>query len=349
MTRRSSWLATPFVGLLGGLIASAVGWPLPWIVGPMLAVICIRCTGWLIADIPHGRKGGQWIIATGIGLHFTEDVVQQMLGHASIILICALLTLLLSFVGVVIFRRSGNEPVTSFFASMPGGASEMINLASRYGALHLDRVAASQSMRMVLIVLCVPVLFSWGVPAVPAPERLPVDWGWLAILFPLGGLIALGWQHLHKPNPWMLGPLFVCALAAAGLDVRTELPIGVGEAGQWLMGCSLGSYFDRAFFRSAPAFLLRVVAFTLLMSLGAAGIGWGIAHFSGLSAIGVMLGMMPGGISEVSLTAMALNQSVALVTAIQVVRFVMVVFLAEPSFMLWSRLGGMSSKEGPPS
>lgn len=335
--RGSRWYATPFVGLLGGWLASLVDWPLPWIVGAMLAVILVRCSGWRIEDIPNGRKCGQWLISTGLGLHFTREVVEQIGSHALLILVCALATLLLSVIGVVIFRRGGNDPVTAYFASMPGGASEMINLAARHGAGQLDRVAAGQSLRMVLIVLCIPALFTLGISTPSAPAPAAVDWRWLALLLPLGALVAWAWQRLHQPNPWMLGPLLVCATCAVWMDLHIGLPPGLGEAGQWLMGCSLGSYFDRPFFRSAPAFLLRVLAFTALMVLGASGLAWCLAQLGGLPVAATMLGMMPGGISELSLTAEALNQSVALVTAIQVLRFVLVVFLAERVFRLWRR------------
>lgn len=45
--------------------------------------------------------------------------------------------------------------------------------------------------------------------------------------------------------------------------------------------------------------------------------------------------MMPGGIAEMSLTAETLQLSVPLVTALQVMRLILVLFLAEPLFRLW--------------
>ena len=50
-----------------------------------------------------------------------------------------------------------------------------------------------------------------------------------------------------------------------------------------------------------------------------------------------MLGMMPGGITELCLTAEALQLSVALVTALQALRLFLVMFLADPLFRLWQR------------
>ena len=330
------WWATPLVGALGGWLASLANWPLPWMVGSLLAVIAVRCSGWLVKEVPHGRQAGQWLIASAIGLHFTSEVMQQVLQHFGVILAGALCTLLLSLIGIFILLRSGTDRATAFFSSMPGGASEMVNLASRHAA-QPAMVAAAHSMRLLLVVLIIPALFTWSLPSVDAPPPSPVSWPWLAVLLPAGGLLALLWKRLGQPNPWMLGPLTVCAVASATFDLHLGMPEGVGQLGQWLIGCSLGCHFDRPFFRSAPRFMLRILLFTLLAMLAAAGLAEVLGWAATLNQTSLMLGMMPGGITELCLTAEALQLSVALVTALQVLRLFLVMFLAEPLFRVWQR------------
>ena len=87
---------------------------------------------------------------------------------------------------------------------------------------------------MLLVVLIVPALFTWGLPSMEAPAPAPVNWPWLALLLPAGGLLALLWQRLNQPNPWMLGPLTACALASVALDLHIGLPGWAGALGQWL-------------------------------------------------------------------------------------------------------------------
>ncbi len=336
MPKPPSWLATPLCGAVGGYLASLAGWPLPWMVGSLLAVILVRCSGWRLTEVPGGRQTGQWLVASAIGLHFSGAVLEQVLEHFAIILIGAFGTLLLSLIGIALLRRGDVDRATAFFASMPGGASEMVNLALRHDA-QPARVAAAHSLRLLLVVLIVPALFTWSLPALPAPSPAAVDWAWLALLLPAGAALALLWRKLRQPNPWMLGPLSVCALASASLDLHLGLPPGVGQFGQWLIGCSLGCHFDRPFFRNAPDFLARVLVFTLLAMLVAAGLAEGLGWLTGLDRAALMLGMMPGGITELCLTAEALQLSVALVTALQVLRLFLVMFLAEPLFRLWQK------------
>ncbi|MDG9758008.1 AbrB family transcriptional regulator [Pseudomonas sediminis] len=333
---RDLWV-TPLAGMVGGYLASLAGWPLPWMVGSLLAVIAVRCLADRpFSELPGGRKAGQWLVASGIGLHFTSDVLEQVLSHLPVIVMGAFGTLLLSLIGIAILRRAGVDRATAFFASMPGGASEMVNLALRHDA-QPARVAAAHSLRLLLVVLLIPALFTWGLPDVSAPPRAPVDWTWLIGLLAAGAVLAVLWGHLKQPNPWMLGPLVACAVASASFDLHLGLPQGMGQLGQWLIGCALGCHFDRAFFRSAPGFLARVLAFTLLAMLAAAALGEALGWLAGEDHLSLMLGMMPGGITELCLTAEALQLSVALVTALQVLRLFLVMFLAEPLFKLWCK------------
>jgi membrane AbrB-like protein len=331
---------TGLVGLVGGLLASQLGWPLPWMVGSLLAIILVRClTPWQLPEIPNGRKCGQWIIGIGIGLHFTPEVIDQVASHFALILFGALLVTVSSVVGVWLLRRGGEDPATAFFASMPGGSGEMVNLGARNGAA-LGQVAAAQSLRVLAVVLCVPALFKFllgdGAPLTHAGQ---VSWGWLALVAPLGLLAAWLWQRLRQPNPWLFGPLLVAASMSLAADLRIGLPDGGSQIGQWLIGSGLACHFNRAFFRRAPAFLGRTLLATALSMSIAGAAAWALSYLTHLDVRSLTLGMMPGGIAEMSLTAETLQLSVPLVTAMQVMRLLFVLFLAEPLFRRWAGHG----------
>ena len=336
-----NWWATPLVGLTGGWLASQVGWPLPWMVGSLLAIILVRClTPWQLAQIPGGRKCGQLIIGIGIGLHFTPVVIEQVLAHFGLILFGALITSLSCLAAVWLMLRTGEDRATAFFSSMPGGSAEMVNLGARNGAT-LSSVAAAQSLRVLTVVLCVPAIFKYllgdGGPALHAAQ---VDWRWLMLLVPCGAALAWVWQRLRQPNPWLFGPLLLSAVVSVIWDLRIGLPHGASQLGQLLIGSGLGCHFNREFFRRAPSFLARTLLGTVLMMLIAALAAWALSALTHLDLRSLTLGMMPGGIAEMSLTAEVLRLSVPLVTAMQVMRLLFVLFLAEPLFRRWTRATG---------
>lgn len=325
------WLLSIAVAVLGGWGAGAMNWPLAWLLGPLCTMVVIRCgLNWSLPDVPGGRRVGQWVIATSIGLHFTPSVVQQIADNALAVLVAAFLTLWVTPLGIWCLRRYGCDKRTAYFASLPGGASEMVNFALRYGARQ-DLVAATHSLRLVSIVLLVPPIFA-EMSGTTKPLTMAVKIEPLAGIFLLGAMAAFLLRKWRLPNPWMFGPLICAGVWVALTGIEMGLPPWLGRLGQLLIGVSLGSFFDRDFLRSASRFLAWVMIFILGSVVLCAVAGWVVATVSNLSVAAVLLGMMPGGITELSLTAEALQLSVALVTAIQVARLAMVMTIAGPFY-----------------
>jgi membrane AbrB-like protein len=261
--------------------------------------------------------------------------MEQVLSHFGLIFFGALVTSLSAVVGVWLMRRTGEDRATAFFSSMPGGSGEMVNLGARNGAV-LSQVAAAQSLRVLVVVLCVPALFKFLIgDGVPLNHAGSVSWGWLALIAPLGVAVGFAWQRLRQPNPWLFGPLLVAATLSLAGNLQIALPDGASQIGQWLIGSGLACHFNRAFFRRAPSFLLRTLLATALCMLIAGTAAWGLSVMTALDLRSLTLGMMPGGIAEMSLTAETLQLSVPLVTALQVMRLLFVLFLAEPLFRCW--------------
>jgi membrane AbrB-like protein len=164
MTREeSAWLpaakglAIAFVAALGCVEIHA---PLPWMIGPLVAVAASRSAGMDCRAPAGARQCGQWIIGTALGLYFTPDVAQLVLRIGWSLLVAALFELALGyFCGYMLARTAGIDRTTAVFASVPGGAAEMTVPGERYGA-RVDEVAAAQSLRSILVVIVIPWIFA---------------------------------------------------------------------------------------------------------------------------------------------------------------------------------------------
>ncbi|MOA44514.1 putative ammonia monooxygenase [compost metagenome] len=86
--------------------------------------------------------------------------------------------------------------------------------------------------------------------------------------------------------------------------------------------------------------------FSLLAMLAAAGLGTLLGLLAGGNGRALMLGSMPGGISELGLTAASLQLSVALVSAQQLLRLLLVMLLAEPLYLYWRHLAEGRERRG---
>ena len=157
--------ATLLLALAGAGAALWLHLPLPWFTGPLLAVATVSMAGGRVAGPPHARDLGQWLVGTALGLYFSPEVVREIGRLAPWIALSTLFMIALGLIGAPLLRRlSGESGSTVFFASAIGGAPEMAAQAERYQAdgARVDRVAASHSLRLMLVSLIVPFALQWA-------------------------------------------------------------------------------------------------------------------------------------------------------------------------------------------
>ncbi|PRA10747.1 MULTISPECIES: AbrB family transcriptional regulator [Pseudomonas] len=333
---RPYWLLTLIVGALGGSLASWAGWPLPWVIGSLVAVMLTRCAGGLVPEIPHGRQAGQLIVAVAIGCHFTLPVMQQVVAHLGLIVTAVMLTLVLALCSVLILHRWGVTFGTAFFALMPANSSEMVHLGRQRQA-DTSFIAAAHSLRLLLILLTVPAVATFGMPAVTAHAPMPVIWPWLIFILAMSWLAALGFKQCKLPNPWTFGPFLICAVGVSCNQLSMSMPGWLSGSGQLLIGCALGVAFDRSFMRRAPGLLAKVMLLLTASVVTTALAAWALGTGLGMPWLSLALGMMPGSAPEMSLTAEALGLAVTLVTAMQVIRMLLIQAACLPLFRLLDR------------
>jgi len=327
--------------LAGGAVARLLRIPLPWMIGPMLAMAAGKLAGMRLHSPRGGREMGQTLIATTLGLYFTSAVAREVLHYGPLMLLTAMAAVLLGYgCGLLLARLTGTDKITAFFGSVPGGATEMAVLGARHGAL-VDRVALAQAMRILIVVIVVPgALTMAGAHGTHAyqPVGTGMHAGGLALLLLFTGLGGLALHRLRIPNSWMLGPLFVSiALTVSGVQLSAMPPL-LASLGQLLVGCTLGARFERRFMLSAPRYVGGVVA-SVLTGIGiSALLAMGLSWVSGIPLPSLVLATAPGGIAEMCITAQVLQLGVPMVTAFHVTRVILLVTCTAPLYRLAQRL-----------
>jgi membrane AbrB-like protein len=323
-------------GALGGLsLAVGAGWlcawahtPLPWMIGPLFALGGARLAGVPAVALPGARYAGQWIIGSALGLYFTPVVVRQVALFAPWMVLAGVYALAVSIVcSWVLGWFAGVDRRTAFFASVPGGATEMSILADRFGA-RTDLVAVAQSLRIVLVVTGIPFLYTWlGVRGADPYVQGAREFSWPGLVM-LMALTAVGGSALHRfrfPNGWVIGALCV-ALPLTALEINlSTLPAWLSNMGQLLIGSALASRFQPDFLSRAPRFVLAVTLTVLLAMALAAFFALLLAWAMPAHPATTVLAMAPGGIAEMSITAKVLQLGVPVVTAFHVTRMVLLV------------------------
>jgi uncharacterized protein len=320
-----------------GAIFSAMRAPLPWMIGPLVAMALARFVGADLLAPRGGREAAQVVIGCALGLYFTPVVARELSSYWPLLLAAAALALALACASAwFLWRTARVDLTTAIFASVPGGAAEMTILGERFGAL-ADRVAVAQSIRIVIVVVTVPAALTYlGVHGADAyaPGTTRMSPPGLAALLAAGA--AAGWMlwRTRFPNAWMLGPLAVTVLMTANEVHLSAVPTVLSNAAQMLIGCALGSRVQREFLRSAPRFLGAVcISVVLAMAISGA-IAYALASAGGVAVPTMVLATAPGGMAEMCITAKVLQLGVPLVTAAHVTRVLILVTSTGPLFRL---------------
>jgi hypothetical protein len=339
---------TLLIATLGALVCVALHTPLPWLIGPLVAVALVSMLHGGLAAPPAARELGQWAIGVALGLYFSPDVMREIVRLAPWLAAAVLFAMALGACGAWLLQRATeSDPTTSFFAMAIGGASEMATQALRHGG-RVDRVAAAHSLRIMLVVLIVPLTFNaLGVSGADPYQPLARSFDPLgfAVLVAVTLGAAAAMQRMGSPNSWMIGPLLVAAMITASGHTFSSLPVVVVNAGQLLIGIALGTHFTREFFRAAPRFLLAVAAITVLYLLAGVAFGAVLALGADLPWPTAVIATTPGGIGEMALTAKALQLGVPIVTAFHAIRMAAVVITAGFAYAAWRRVQPGSSDD----
>ncbi len=323
------------IGAAAGYACALLHTPIPWMLGPLFSLAFLRVAGVDIGVPTPVRYGGQWLIGTALGLYFTPAVVREVAGLWYLLLAGAVFAVAVGYAsGYVLARMAQLDRTTALFASVPGGAAEMAVLGERFGA-RVDRVAAAQSLRILIVVAIIPAIYTLlGVhgadPYVQGAKTfVPLGFVLLMSATGVGGFV---FQRLQVPNAFVLGSLAVSIpLTAMQVDL-SAMPQVASNVGQCLLGCALGSRFQRDFLEGAHRFVGAVLVSVLLAMAMSAVFGAGMAYASGLHPATLVLGTAPGGIAEMCITAKVLQLGVPLVTAFHVARVVVILLTTVPVF-----------------
>ena len=336
-------LRTALVAAAGGAALHLLHVPLAWMIGAMLAAAALA---WhRPVDMPAwARPAGLVFLGLALGATFSGPVLAAVTGALPVLLAGGLLSMVAGFAVVPVFTRlAGTDARTGFFCAVPGGIVVMAMVAEEAKA-SVATVTLSQTLRVLVVVLGFPPLMGWLAPhgefgGVFASERQDFSLPGLALMAGAGLLAGWPMHRLGLANPWMLGPCGAALVLAASGNLPSGVPAPLVDAAQVAMGASLGTRLTKGFLLASRRLAVASVLSAALLSLLLAALAVPVALLSGLPVAAMILGLAPGGMLEMSLTARALDLAVPLVLAFHLLRTVLCNLLVGPLHRLGLRLG----------
>jgi len=323
------------IGIVAGYTAFRLKMPLPWMLGPMIANTIVAVSGGPITAPVRLRPFVIPVIGVMLGSTITAQIF-TVIGDwfvTLLVMVPFLATAALGSYGV--YRRIGGyDPVTAYFAAMPGGLVEMLQLGTAAGGIE-RRIALAHAARVLLVVSFVGLFYGLvlGAQSGAAGVKAWVGFGRLAISdwLVLAGCAALGvpvGQRLGLPAPNLLGPMLFSALAHLFHVVGVPPPSLMVIGSQIVLGTVIGCRFVGATAQEVARDLGLGVMSSLVMLVVAVGYTFLTSELTGTPMSQVFLAYSPGGLTEMSLLALALGQDVAYVSVMHILRILIVIVLA---------------------
>lgn len=321
-------LTTLALALVGVVLFKLLNLPLPFLFGPMTACLIAALAGVQLKGMGTVSVLARTILGVAVGASITPEVVGRIPQMAGSVALVPVYVVLIGLVGVPFFRRLGFDPVTSWYAAMPGGLQDMVIFGTEAGG-DGRALALIHATRVLIIVTLAPViltgLYGAGLTgAVGAPIRnLP-----LLELALMAGAALIGWKGAERIGLFgatILGPMIVTAiLSLAGL-IHTRPPAEAIWAAQLFIGLGIGVQYVGVTLRELRSFVLSGLAFVVLLAALAA-LFTEIVTLSGLAQpVEGFLAFAPGGQAEMTVLALVAGADLGFVILHHLTRIVIVI------------------------
>ena len=326
------------LGAVGGAVFFALALPLPWMLGAMTLATGAALAGAPLAVPAQVRNAMIAILGVLLGSQFTIDlfarIAEWYVGLSGVVLSTALA----AGMAYIVFRKLGGyDRVTSYFASMPGGLSEMMVLGETMGG---DGRTISLTHATRILVAVFLIAFYFRLVEGVAPLGLPVPAGAAADWIDIVALIAcalVGYpaaKALRVPAAQLVGPMVLsAALHLSGL-VSAQPPGELIAAAQVVLGAAIGARFVGMAFSELRRIMLLAALVAVMMVLVTAGAAYALAAVAGQSGTTLFLAFAPGGLAEMSLIALTMGSAAAFVSTHHIARIMLIVIVAPLIFRL---------------
>jgi hypothetical protein len=320
-----------------GLVASALGVPLPWLLGPLVAAAAVAMAD--LRPVGIAPRLPKWtrpvfapVIGTAIGATVTPEILGQAAAWWPSLLAVAPFVLVVQLMNYAALRRIGGfDRPTAFFAASPGGLVDAVLIGERRGG-QPAAMSTQHFARIALSVASVPLILTFAAvelgappPAAPAPPA-PGPAG-AALLLGCAVAGALAGARLRLPAGVMLGPFLASAALHLGGVTEAQVPEPLVRLAQLALGALIGLQFS-GLARGALLRGLGLAALTTGLALGvAAGFALALAQVVPASRPAIFLAFAPGGVAEMGLVAISLGTEPAFVIVHHLLRIVLTIFI----------------------
>lgn len=303
-----------------------IGMPIPWMLGGIFVSLAMKIAGVQGVSWPRRwRNYGLIVVGYGIGRYVTPSVLDQMLQQIPGIVgatIVAVVTALI--ISIFMAKYEHMDLHSTIMGIMPGGFTQMTAMSDEDCRVDTNVVTVLQSLRLITIVVTVPflVINFLGAQVTQTATSLAVTTGvpfWP--ILPFAAIVGFIMEKLKISTPYLMGPIFVAAGLSLYMGLLNTSPSWLLSLAQLSIGIYVGTGLEPKKVKKLMLILPNVFLGIFVMLGVSIGVAYLLSYFYGFSLITAFLAMAPGGLGEMCLVGMSLEENVAIILTYQMFRF----------------------------
>jgi len=320
---------TLLLGAAGAGFFSLMGWPLPFLLGPLFA-----CLIGALTRVPlkgTGKVGAAFrtVLGVAVGTSITPDLVGRLPEMAYSVAFVPLFVLVIGLVGYPFFRRvCGFDHATAYYSAMPGGLQDMLVFGEEAGG-DVRALSLIHATRVLVIVTAAPFLLTtvWGV-ALTNPVGEPIADLPMRELALMVFAAWAGWKIAARAGLFgasILGPLVASAALSLAGFIEHRPPAEAILAAQFFIGIGIGEKYVGVTWPELRRDVLAGGAFCVILGVVAVVFAEGVSAMGFAPKVEAFLAFAPGGQAEMAVLSIVAGADLAFVVTHHLVRIVIVI------------------------
>ena len=332
------------IGCAGAGVFVMLRLPLPWFLGALTATLLAAVLN--VPFQPPVRIGVvlRAVLGVAIGAAFSPELLAR--GAPMLLSLACLVPYLALLIGGGYWfftRRALLDPMTAFFASVPGGLSDMVLIAEEMGG-DARAVTLIQLSRNVLVVFALPLYlqyhdgFEVARQAFAAKSHLTdLTFESAAELLVLGVAGVVLARKLGIVGAAIVGPMILSGVVHVMGWTTATMPFEIMTPTQVLLGILLGAQFRGLTWLEFRTTLTSGLVFACALLVVTPVIAALVARLTGFSPVPTLMAYAPGGQAEINILAFSLHVDVAFVALHHLVRLAIVMLTAQAMVRWWGK------------
>lgn len=326
------WPVLVALSAVAAAILNWIGMPAALLLGPMVTAIVLASNGVRLQMPRPVFALAQGVIGCMIASTFPETIPESLIDNVPLFFFGVLSVIAASALLGWVFTRLRILPGTTVvWGISPGAATAMVLLADSHGA-DARLVAFMQYTRVIMVTAAASLVAASMGGAIPhetgMDEWFPaVSWLGLAETLAIAALGPFIARRLGQPAFGLILPIVAAAVLSRLGYVELELPHWLLALAYACAGWAIGLPFTRPLLLHALRKLPYIILGTSTLMVACLGLAVVFMVVADLDPLTAYLATSPGGADAVAIIAMSSQVDAPLVITMQLLRFLVVLFL----------------------